>query len=415
MSQPTALEQYMLELINRARADAGAQPLAFDADLNKAAELHSRWMIESDVFSHTGAGGSSSNQRMRDAGYSFSGSWASGENIAWASLRAPAGLQDEVDLLFANLMNSTGHRANILNTTFREAGIGIESGEFKGWDAAFATQNFARSGSDAILTGVVYDDADGDAFYDPGEGAAGIVVEATSTTGATYSTETYGSGGYDLTLPPGTYDVVFSGPDLVETTKRVTIGSSNVKLDVSDTSATPPSPSQPPAAEVPTVPAPEQEPSSWSSVRTGTDGRDSLRGTSGPDLIRGEGGNDRLYGGGGSDRLDGGSGNDRISAGSGDDVIIGGSGNDQMKGGSGADIYLFERGFGIDLIVDWEAGIDQLDLRPTGVTFDELRFGRTDADRDGRADDLVVVVGDIGVVGILNAANQPFGSDDLVA
>ena len=58
MSQPTALEQYMLELVNAERAKVGAQPLAFDFDLNESAELHSRWMIANDTFSHTGANGS---------------------------------------------------------------------------------------------------------------------------------------------------------------------------------------------------------------------------------------------------------------------------------------------------------------------------------------------------------------------
>ena len=56
MSAPTVFEQYMLELVNRERAKAGVQPLAFDGDLNQSADRHSRWMISTDTFSHTGAG-----------------------------------------------------------------------------------------------------------------------------------------------------------------------------------------------------------------------------------------------------------------------------------------------------------------------------------------------------------------------
>ena len=41
MYEPSAEEQYMLELMNAERAKVGAQPLAFDFDLNEAAELHS--------------------------------------------------------------------------------------------------------------------------------------------------------------------------------------------------------------------------------------------------------------------------------------------------------------------------------------------------------------------------------------
>ena len=114
MTQPSAYEQFMLELVNAERAKTGAQALAFDLNLNDAAEQHSAWMIATDTFSHTGRGGSAPTDRMKAAGYAFNGSWASAENIAWASTRAPAGLQDEVGLLHTNLMNSPGHRTNIL-------------------------------------------------------------------------------------------------------------------------------------------------------------------------------------------------------------------------------------------------------------------------------------------------------------
>ena len=50
MTQPSATEQYLLELINAERAKVGAQPLAFDGDLNEAAEGHSAWMIATDTF-----------------------------------------------------------------------------------------------------------------------------------------------------------------------------------------------------------------------------------------------------------------------------------------------------------------------------------------------------------------------------
>lgn len=82
MTQTNSYEQYMLELINAERAKVGAQPLAFDSDLNESAENHSAWMIATDTFSHRGAGGSDAGDPMEDAGYVFSGSWTWGENIA---------------------------------------------------------------------------------------------------------------------------------------------------------------------------------------------------------------------------------------------------------------------------------------------------------------------------------------------
>jgi serralysin len=150
MAQASAVEQYMLELINAERAKVGAQPLAFNGYINDAADRHSQWMIDSESFSHTGAGGSNAATRMTSAGYKFTGSWAWGENIAWRSQAAPVGYQDEVNIMHKGLMNSAGHRANILNGNFREIGIGIEVGDFKGYQSAVATQNFAKSGTSAV-------------------------------------------------------------------------------------------------------------------------------------------------------------------------------------------------------------------------------------------------------------------------
>ena len=178
MSQHSANEQYLLELINSERAKAGVQPLAFDTDLSESAEDHSQWMLATDTFSHTGVGGSTPTARMKDAGYSFNGSWASGENIAWATTRNPTGTADEVLLLHNNLMNSPGHRANILNGNFREVGLGVEVGDYRGRESAFVTENFAKTGSDLFLTGVAFEDQDGDIFYDPGEGLGGVTITA---------------------------------------------------------------------------------------------------------------------------------------------------------------------------------------------------------------------------------------------
>ncbi|BCH14707.1 CAP domain-containing protein [Mesorhizobium sp. L-2-11] len=234
MPQHSAHEQYLLELINAARAKAGVQPLAFDNDLSEAAEGHSRWMLATDTFSHTGSGGSSPTQRMKAAGYTLAGSWATGENIAWATTRSPAGYNDEIQLLHNNLMNSSGHRANILNANFREVGLGFEVGDYRGRSSGFVTENFAKTGSDLFLTGVAIDDKDGDKFYDPGEGLSGLTITAKSSTGTTFTTKTMAAGGYDLALKPGTYTVTFSGAGIEASTRTVSVGSKNVKLDLVD-------------------------------------------------------------------------------------------------------------------------------------------------------------------------------------
>ena len=140
-------------------------------------------MDDTDTFSHTGAGGSSFTTRMANAGFKFVTPWAAGENIGWASLRGAPGYQDEVQLLHVNLMNSSGHRANILSPTYREVGLGFEVGQYGSWQAAFITEDFVKSGASLFLTGVAFDDQDGDKFYDPGEGLSGLTVTATNSAG----------------------------------------------------------------------------------------------------------------------------------------------------------------------------------------------------------------------------------------
>ncbi|WP_235974878.1 CAP domain-containing protein [Stappia albiluteola] len=274
----------MLELINAERAKAGVPPLAFDSELNDAAEDHSEWMIQTDTFSHTGVGGSSPTTRIRNSGYDLTGSWATGENIAYATLRAPSGTQDEVELLHQNLMNSSGHRANILNGNFREVGLGFETGEYRGRDTAFVTENFAKSGSDVFLTGVVFDDQDGDKFYDPGEGMDEVTVTAVRSDGRTFQTTVYDSGGYSLALPAGTYQVTFSGGGIAETTKQVSIGSQNVKLDLVDPalgSSAPPAPQPEPEPQPQPEPEPQPQPDP-DETAGGDTGGDTGGSTGGP-------------------------------------------------------------------------------------------------------------------------------------
>ena len=343
MTQANAYEQYMLELINVERAKVGAQPLAFDGDLNESAENHSAWMIATDTFSHTGAGGSNPGDRMKDAGYIFSGSWSWGENIAWLSTSAPTGYQDEVQQLHTMLMNSSGHRANILNSNFREIGIGFEVGQYQSYEGAFATQNFAKTNTNPFLTGVAFDDLDNDLRYDIGEGLGNFSISAkNNTTGAVTTTKTTLAGGYELELAAGNYTISFSAPGYQTTTKQATIGTTNIKLDLIDPVGT--------------------------QTINGTAGADSLLGTTNNDVIFGLGGNDVLNGNAGSDRIDGGSGNDRI---------IGANGSDVLIGGSGQDTFVFNAPLsrGLDTISDFSSIDDVIYLARTnfpGLTAGQL-------------------------------------------
>ncbi|SDE14357.1 CAP domain-containing protein [Limimaricola pyoseonensis] len=151
MSKANSFERQMLDLINSERAAIGVDPLQLDFRLNASSERHSDWMLTNNIFSHDGAGGSNAGARMREAGFEFAGDWSWGENVAWQSERGASGIADDVVSLHAALMASPGHRDNILDPDYELIGIGIETGDFSGWDAVMVTQNFARSAAPAML------------------------------------------------------------------------------------------------------------------------------------------------------------------------------------------------------------------------------------------------------------------------
>ncbi len=143
------LELHMLSLINEERTSRGLDPLELETNLNMSAEDHSQWMLSTNNFSHTGAGGSSATSRI-EAELDLTGSWRTAENIAIQSIRGEPGLLDDVENLHDSLMNSPGHRANILNPDLDYIGLGIELGEFtysggSTFQSLIATQNFATT------------------------------------------------------------------------------------------------------------------------------------------------------------------------------------------------------------------------------------------------------------------------------
>lgn len=257
-SGATDHEQYFLELVNRARADPAAeaerfgislneglapdtldaapgQPLAFNPDLTDAARGHSEWMLATDIFDHTGASGSSPGDRIEAAGYD---DWITyGENLAW---KGSTGGVDDLTGWVADLHQNLfvdegvpdrGHRVNLLNDAFRESGVGILSDDFLDYDAVMLTQDFGATDDDLdFLLGVVFADQDNDAFYTPGEGLGGALVTVEGGNGS-YSTYTTTSGGYQLALPAGIYDVELTTPDGQSLTAEIEMAGLNEKLD----------------------------------------------------------------------------------------------------------------------------------------------------------------------------------------
>ena len=96
-------------------------------------------------------------------------------------------------------------------------------------------------------------------------------------------------------------------------------------------------------------------------------GADVGRGGSGDDILRGGGGGDKLQGNDGDDLLRGGKGNDLVNGGSGDDILVGGRGKDRLVGGTGEDLFVFGDKPGNDVVLDYEDGVDTIDLTGLGI------------------------------------------------
>ncbi|MEW1757120.1 sigma-70 family RNA polymerase sigma factor [Streptomyces cyaneofuscatus] len=120
----------VLQIVNTERAKEGCGPVTSNDLLATAAQRHSADMASRDYFSHTSPDGTDPGDRITAAGYRWS---TYGENIAKGQ-RTPA------DVMRA-WMDSPGHRANILNCSFKEMGIGkVDSGGGPVWTQKFGAR-----------------------------------------------------------------------------------------------------------------------------------------------------------------------------------------------------------------------------------------------------------------------------------
>jgi uncharacterized protein YkwD len=289
IGNPTNEQQYMLELINRARANGGAeatrlglsglqegppningeaftiantaQPLSWNPLLIICAQNRAKFLNDSDQF-FTGAsphtfGGTDPEQRINAAGYPMnlgqqysgpttaSGFFPGPENVAenesigggpFTGAKLIATILSQHNELFTDqTVPGRGHRMTTMLTYWREIGIGVsagsDNGQGKTWDSLYTVQNFGRqTNSTPFITGVVYQDTNGNGFYDPGEGIGGIRV---NVTGASFFAVTSSSGGYSVPVPGnGSYTVTFSGGVFPTTQKTANVaGLLNAKVD----------------------------------------------------------------------------------------------------------------------------------------------------------------------------------------
>jgi uncharacterized protein YkwD len=270
---PTDQEQYILQLINEARTDPAAAaemlttnlspdvqatlqyynvniqataqkiasskplpPVAWNTALASSAQTQSQYMADNQIQSHTGANGSSSQQRMQQAGYPNLSS--SGENAFAYSTSPEEAMQA---FLIDWGVPSDGHRITIQQpgvspqNAYRDVGIAIvqTNPSNPNFGPTVITQDFASQTNErAQVVGVAYYDNAGTGFYLPGEGQGGVQIDAVnSQTGQVTSAQTWASGGYELSLAPGQYTIIASLNDKVIQTSSLTVGTINIEQD----------------------------------------------------------------------------------------------------------------------------------------------------------------------------------------
>lgn len=113
----TDFEQEVIRLVNKIRAENGLNTLSYDWELARVARFKSQDMKDNKYFSHTSPVYGSPFQMIKNFGISFR---SAGENIAKGYSTPQA--------VVNGWMNSSGHRANILNAAYTHIGVGYVSG-----------------------------------------------------------------------------------------------------------------------------------------------------------------------------------------------------------------------------------------------------------------------------------------------
>ena len=127
-----SLEKTLFELVNQERQKMGLQAVRFSADLSRLARRHSQDMASREELTHSSSDGKSYLERLKEAGFHFI---AIGENVAYSNTYQP-------ELIHKGLMDSPGHRENILTPGFDEVGI---AAVFRKGSGYYVTQDFRRA------------------------------------------------------------------------------------------------------------------------------------------------------------------------------------------------------------------------------------------------------------------------------
>ena len=121
----------IFELTNASRTAYGLQLLSYSSVLEKAAQSKAEDMAKKSYFSHTSPDGRLPWDFIVEQNYLY---LAAGENLAVNF--------SEAESVEEAWMKSPGHKANIVNKTYEELGVGVAEGEYQGRQALFVVQMF---------------------------------------------------------------------------------------------------------------------------------------------------------------------------------------------------------------------------------------------------------------------------------
>jgi hypothetical protein len=281
-SHPDATEQAFMDLMNHARADPTQEgmflantgdpdvdfaidffdvdlqalqdefaeidpksPAAFDARLYEAARQHSEYLIGIDGQNHD-----EQFDRIQAAGFMYT--VASGSVFSYAESALHGHAAWNIDWGNSNdgtgMQEGRGHRAATMSIDGDFTNVGIaavpESSPATDVGPLVVTGNYCSANTNSadhfnrFIVGSVFEDADGDSRYDPGEGIGGVTVTPDH---GTYYAVTGTAGGYAIpVLSVGDYEVTITGvgapASLAKTvsstlSRTVTVGSESVLLD----------------------------------------------------------------------------------------------------------------------------------------------------------------------------------------
>lgn len=449
MATPNAFEQLTLELINQARlnphgeferwvtnAPANVQnalnffnvdrivlkqqfdalqavaPVAWNLQLGDSAQTHTDLMAAFDQQSHFLPGEPDIGQRIINAGYTgFSNVFENIFAFAQDAVHAHAGFFIDWGNTPTGIQSPPGHRNAIMNSVFTEVGVGHAT-DAGAVGPNLVTHHFGnRAAQTSQITGVVFNDGDGDRFYDIGEGIGGTTISSASGGSAA----NWSTGGYNLDLAAGSHTLTFSGP-LGTASIKVKLGAENIKVDMFDPGSFRSSTSASlsgggVAIELIGEKAINANGNGGADLLIGNSANNVLDGKSGADRMIGHEGNDRYYVGNSNDvvieakhngidhvistvsfgmsgqhieRLTlagtadingGGNGLDnRIIGNSGDNILNGGKGgNDSLTGNGGIDFFRFNSALSsgnVDTITDFTVNVDKIQI--DNAIFDEV-------------------------------------------